>query len=79
MNSNRIRAILSALAAISVSLILPMLPIPVMARYSSEAQATIGKILDSNCTLERVERQYVRCDNLTGASVAAPQWLPEPQ
>ena len=30
-----------------------------------------------NCLLRRVERQFVRCDNLTGAGVPAPLWLPE--
>ena len=30
-----------------------------------------------NCLLERVDNQYVRCDNLTGAGVPAPAWIPE--
>jgi hypothetical protein len=30
----------------------------------------------SQCDLERIGTQMVRCDNLTGAGVAAPWWLP---
>jgi hypothetical protein len=30
-----------------------------------------------NCPLTRVGTQFVRCDNLTGAGVSAPPWVPE--
>jgi hypothetical protein len=30
-----------------------------------------------NCPLRRLGDQLVRCDNLTGAGVAAPSWIPE--
>jgi hypothetical protein len=30
-----------------------------------------------NCPLTRIGTQFVRCDNLTGAGVAAPRWVPE--
>jgi len=29
------------------------------------------------CPLERIGHQFVRCDDLTGAGVAAPAWIPE--
>jgi hypothetical protein len=29
------------------------------------------------CPLERIERQLVRCDSLTGAGAPAPSWVPE--
>jgi len=29
------------------------------------------------CLLTRIGDQFVRCDNLTGAGVAAPSWVPE--
>lgn len=29
------------------------------------------------CPLERIGSQLVRCDNLTGAGVEAPSWIPE--
>ena len=29
------------------------------------------------CPLERIDDQFVRCDDLTGAGVAAPAWIPE--
>jgi hypothetical protein len=31
----------------------------------------------SNCPLRRLDRQLVRCDNLTGAGVSAPLFIPE--
>lgn len=30
-----------------------------------------------NCLLTRIGTQLVRCDNLTGAGVPAPPWIPE--
>jgi len=30
-----------------------------------------------NCPLRRVDTQFVRCDDLTGAGVPAPRWVPE--
>lgn len=30
-----------------------------------------------DCPLERIGSQLVRCDNLTGAGVDAPYWIPE--
>jgi len=30
-----------------------------------------------DCPLERIGTQLVRCDNLTGAGVEAPFWIPE--
>ena len=31
----------------------------------------------NNCSLTRVEQQFVRSDYLTGAGVPAPLWIPE--
>jgi hypothetical protein len=31
----------------------------------------------NGCPLERIGTQLVRCDNLTGAGVRAPSWIPE--
>lgn len=31
----------------------------------------------TDCGLERVDAQLVRCDSLTGAGVPAPAWIPE--
>lgn len=32
---------------------------------------------DARCLLERVGTQFVRCDDLTGAGVPAPSFIPE--
>ena len=39
--------------------------------------ASISALGSGNCPLDRVGTQYVRCDNLTGAGVPAPSWVPE--
>jgi hypothetical protein len=31
----------------------------------------------NGCPLQRIGTQLVRCDNLTGAGVRAPSWIPE--
>lgn len=31
----------------------------------------------NGCPLERIGTQLIRCDNLTGAGVRAPSWIPE--
>jgi hypothetical protein len=31
----------------------------------------------NDCPLRRIGTQFVRCDNLTGAGVQAPNWIPE--
>jgi hypothetical protein len=31
----------------------------------------------NDCPLRRIGTQFVRCDNLTGAGVRAPSWIPE--
>jgi hypothetical protein len=32
-----------------------------------------------SCALTRIGEQFVRCDNLTGAGVPAPSWIPVQQ
>jgi hypothetical protein len=41
---------------------------PIPTRFSS---------YDRNCPLSRIDTQFVRCDNLTGADVSAPASVPE--
>ncbi len=31
----------------------------------------------AQCPLTRIDTQFVRCDDLTGAGVEAPSWIPE--
>jgi hypothetical protein len=42
----------------------PPEPIPVAVQYAE-------------CALTRVDTQFARCDELTGAGVPAPSWIPE--
>lgn len=40
--------------------------------------APVTSLQDSrHCPLTRIGTQFVRCDDLTGAGVAAPSWVPE--
>jgi hypothetical protein len=36
-----------------------------------------GTAFAHGCPLQRIGTQLVRCDNLTGAGVRAPTWIPE--
>lgn len=38
---------------------------------------TASEYSSGHCPLTRVGTQFVRCDNLTGAGVPAPSWVPE--
>ncbi|MDQ0575460.1 hypothetical protein [Agromyces albus] len=57
-----------SLAAAGPASARPDTPPPASIVQSSPAQ---------RCQLTRIGNQFVRCDNLTGAGVAAPSWVPE--
>jgi hypothetical protein len=44
---------------------------------SSNMPRVIAFNTDRDCPLRRIDRQLVRCDNLTGAGVPAPLFIPE--
>jgi hypothetical protein len=48
-------------------------PDPIDLRPADTAGAVLG------CALQRIDTQLVRCDNLTGAGVSAPLFIPELQ
>lgn len=76
MNSSVIRRSHLVLTASGAGLLAALLPIPAHVSYGPGA--TPARALSSQpCSLERVEVQYVRCDSLTGAGVAAPPWVPQ--
>jgi hypothetical protein len=75
MNNDGIRRSYLTLTASGAGLLAALLPIPANVAYGPEA--TQARTLASqSCSLERVELQYVRCDNLTGAGLPAPPWVP---
>jgi hypothetical protein len=76
MNTTRLVARCSAAAA-AVTLTAGLTAIPVTARpYPGEPIPVRFSSYD-NCLLTRIDTQLVRCDNLTGAGVQAPAWVPE--
>jgi hypothetical protein len=44
---------------------------------TSQDDPSGGDAADRGCRLQRVETQYVRCDDNTGNGVPAPAWIPE--
>jgi hypothetical protein len=44
---------------------------------ASPPDAPQGTALVDECPLRRIGTHLVRCDNLTGAGVRAPSWIPE--
>ena len=66
-----------SIAAVSLSL-LGLATVPAAARpnIGETSQGSVGPSSDRPCAIQRIGTQMVRCDNLTGAGVAAPWWLP---
>lgn len=60
------------IAAVFPAFFLSAGPAPATAGYDEEVLNTYV-----DCPLERIGTQLVRCDNLTGAGVDAPSWIPE--
>lgn len=77
MKHNTRRVTVSALAAILIS---SAAAVPAVARQDPGGPPTSPSTLIQNpwdCALTRIGTQFVRCDDLTGAGVPAPSWVPE--
>ena len=75
INSTHIRA--ASAITIAVILISAASPAGAINQPGPARSAPISTVGSGNCPLERVGTQFVRCDNLTGAGVPAPSWVPE--
>lgn len=67
-------------AALAASaLLLAATALPVTARPDVGGGVTVARAdaeqFDGGCPLRRLDRQLVRCDDLTGAGVRAPRWV----
>ncbi|XAZ32897.1 hypothetical protein AAHB34_09695 [Paenarthrobacter ureafaciens] len=64
-----------------IAILLPFLFLPAAPANAGSEQAGTEQATDyftySNCPLERIGTQLVRCDVLTGTGVDAPYWIPE--
>ena len=77
MNNSKIRMSRFITAAAGASLMVALSQIPTSAAQDPVEGRLATAVTSQNCRLERVELQYVRCDNLTGAGFTAPRWMPE--
>ena len=76
MNRTQLLARCSAAAA-AATIIAGLAAIPATARPDPGEPAPVRPSTDWTCPLQRIDTQLVRCDNLTGAGVTAPSWVPE--
>jgi hypothetical protein len=76
MNRIQLLARCSAAAA-AATIIAGLAAIPAAARPDPGEPIPIQFSSYANCPLNRIDTQLVRCDNLTGAGVAAPAYIPE--
>jgi hypothetical protein len=67
-----------ALSAVLVGVgALPAAARPDDGRSRLSLPPVVAVVVDQNCPLRRLDRQLVRCDNLTGAGVPAPLFILE--
>jgi len=69
-------------AATAGLVMLAVLGMPGTAAARPDAGASVqaapgGATTTTHCPLRRIGDQLVRCDNLTGAGIAAARWVPE--
>jgi len=76
MNRIQLLARCSAAAA-AATIIAGLVAIPATARPDPGPQIPNRISCDLNCPLSRIGTQLVRGDNLTGAGVTAPMWVPQ--
>ena len=74
---SRLAMTLAVSAALSGVGVLPAAAGPDDGRTGPGAHRIVVLNADQNCPLRRLDRQFVRCDNLTGAGVPAPSYVPE--
>jgi hypothetical protein len=69
----------AARGALTVAVIVVSVAGPADARQDPGAPNPSASTIQPtrDCPLTRVGTQFVRCDNLTGAGVPAPPWVPE--
>jgi hypothetical protein len=75
---SRVGAALLLSAALAVIGGLPVAAQPDDGRGAQPGTPRVVAVYDDrDCPLRRIDRQLVRCDNLTGAGVPAPSFIPE--
>jgi hypothetical protein len=77
--TSRIRTSAIAVALAAASLVAFGATTPASARPEPAPAAADVHFDPRHCPLTRLGTQFVRCDDLTGAGVSAPSWVPEHQ
>jgi len=67
----------SAIAAVTILLATASSPAAAYTPPPPAVGTTVTVVDGLHCPLQRIGIQYVRCDDLTGAGRAAPEWVPE--
>ncbi len=70
------RSLSRVVASVTVGLVLLGAGVGPAAAAQDPGYPTKGSTPSASCSLERVGTQLVRCDNLTGAGVKAPSYIP---
>jgi hypothetical protein len=75
---NKSHLVHAVLAAAGAGVVLAVVPVPASAEQDpGDVRVSSARLVDHSCHLERVDRQFVECDNLTGAGDPAPLSVPE--
>lgn len=67
-----IQLIPTLVTAVFTALFLASPPLALAQAFNDDGLTTYA-----DCPLERIGAQLVRCDNLTGGNVPAPDWIPQ--
>ena len=70
-----VAAIIRSCASAASAIVLLTMPVS-LAEASPVPDPATSSTSAGNCPLRRVGTQFVRCDNLNGAGVPAPPWIP---
>jgi hypothetical protein len=73
---NRSQLLARCSAAVAAATIIAGLSVIPAAARPDPGESIRSRFDERNCLLSRIDTQLVRCDNLTGADVPAPPWVP---
>jgi len=71
------RCVVASVASVASAAVLVVVvaAAPASASQDSGVGSGAARKVAAHCSVERVQTQYVKCDDLTGNGVAAPGWV----